>query len=188
MEIILKADIGGLGEEGDIKDVANGYARNYLLPKGLAVVKTSNNLKWLARQQQAIKQRKTEKAQGARDMAAKIADMSITVTAKVSSGNRLYGSVHADDIAKGLKSLGVEIDARKIDVGEPIKQLGDFAVTIRLYEGVHCKLPVHVVSDRDEAPASAAAPAAKTSSAAEKPAAEEASQPAEDTAAATENE
>ncbi|MDR2733841.1 MAG: 50S ribosomal protein L9, partial [Spirochaetota bacterium] len=149
--VILKADISGLGEEGDIKEVANGYGRNFLLPKGFAILKTSANLKWLARQQQAIKQRKDEKAKDARGLAEKIADMSVTVHAKVSSGNRLYGSVHAQDIAAALKSLDLEIDPRKIEVGEPIKHLGDYSVTIRLYEGVQSKLQVHVLSDRDAA-------------------------------------
>jgi len=149
MEVILKVDISGLGEEGDIKQVANGYARNYLLPKGLAILKTSANLKWLERQQQAIKQRKEEKARDASTMAEKIAAMSVTIAAKVSSGNRLYGSVHAQDIANALKALGTEIDPRKIEVGEPIKQLGDFTVTVKLYEGIQSKLSVHVLSDRD---------------------------------------
>jgi len=149
MEIILKADISGLGEEGDIKEVANGYARNFLIPKGFAILKTSANLKWLERQQHAIKQRKDEKAKDARGLAAKIADMSVTVRAKVSSGNRLYGSVHAQEIAAALKLLDLEIDPRKIEVGEPIKHLGDYNVTVKLYEGVQSKLQVHVLSDRD---------------------------------------
>jgi large subunit ribosomal protein L9 len=148
MEVILKVDISGLGEEGDIKQVANGYARNYLLPKGLAILKTNANLKWLERQQQAIKQRKEEKARDARGLAEKVASMSVTIAAKVSSGNRLYGSVHAQDIANALKALDTEIDPRKIEVGEPIKHLGDFTVTVKLYEGVQSKLAVHVISDR----------------------------------------
>jgi large subunit ribosomal protein L9 len=150
MEVILKADISGLGEEGDIKEVKNGYARNYLLPKGFAILKTSANLKWLERQQKAIGQRKEEKAKDARGLAEKIADMSVSVRAKVSSGNRLYGSVHAQDIAVALKGLDLEIDPRKIDVGEPIKHLGDYSVTVKLYEGVQSKLQVHVLSDRDD--------------------------------------
>ena len=153
MEIILKADISGLGEEGDIKEVANGYARNFLLPKGFAILKTSANLKWLERQQHAIKQRKDEKAKDARGLAEKITGMSVTIRAKVSSGNRLYGSVHAQEIAAALKNLDLEIDPRKIEVGEPIKHLGDYSVTVRLYEGVQSKLQVHVLSDRDSAEA-----------------------------------
>lgn len=94
MEVILKADVSGLGEEGDIKNVAPGYARNYLLPKGLVLAKTANNLKWLERQKQAIVKRKEEKTFIARDMAQKIADLTVTVTGKVSSGNRLYGPLH----------------------------------------------------------------------------------------------
>lgn len=169
MEIILKADISGLGEEGDIKEVANGYARNFLLPKGFAIPKTSANLKWLERQQHAIKQRKDEKAKDARGLAEKIAGMSVTVRAKVSSGNRLYGSVHAQEISAALKNLNLEIDPRKIEVGEPIKHLGDYNVTVRLYEGVHSKLQVHVLSDREgvEEAESHKRPAATVSAASE---------------------
>jgi len=169
MDVILKVDISGLGEEGDIKQVANGYARNYLIPKGFAILKTSSNLKWLERQQKVIKQRKDEKASNARTMAEKIAAMSVTISAKVSSGNRLYGSVHAQDIANALKELGTEIDARKIDVGEPIKQLGDFIVTVKLYEGVQSKLPVHVISDRDAEDEKMAAGPQKTQPPAQSP-------------------
>jgi large subunit ribosomal protein L9 len=153
MEVILKADVSGLGEEGDIKNVAPGYARNYLLPKGLVLAKTANNLKWLERQKQAIVKRKEEKTFIARDMAQKIADLTVTVTGKVSSGNRLYGSIHAHEIALALKELGIEVDARKIDVGKPIKQLGDYTVTVKFYEGVQSTLKVHVTSihgDADE--------------------------------------
>ena len=149
MEIILKVDVSGLGEEGDIKQVANGYARNYLIPKGFAIPKTSGNLKWLERQQNVIKQRKVEKASAARTMAETIAVTSITIAAKVSSGNRLYGSVHAQDISLALKKLDIDVDSRKIEVGEPIKSVGDYTVTVKLYEGVQSKLAVKVVSDRE---------------------------------------
>ncbi|HPH02043.1 MAG TPA: 50S ribosomal protein L9 [Spirochaetota bacterium] len=167
MEVILKADVSGLGEEGDIKNVAPGYARNYLLPKGFALPKTATNLKWLDRQKQAILKRKEEKALAARDMAQKISDLSVTVTGKVSSGNRLYGSIHAHEISVALKEMGVEIDARKIEVGEPIKHLGDFTVTIKLYEGVQSKLKVHVTSVHGDAEEYTARPVAAQTSAAE---------------------
>jgi len=182
MEVILKVDVSGLGEEGDIRQVANGYARNYLLPRGLAILKTGANLKWLERQQHAITQRKDEKARDARTLAEKVSAMSVTVSAKVSSGNRLYGSVHAQDIALALNALGVAIDPRKIDVGEPIKQLGDFTVTVKLYEGVQTKLPVHVVSDRDtdEAPARVAPTHGEEAAEAKAASAEEAPESAPD--------
>lgn len=172
MEVILKADVSGLGEEGDIKNVAPGYARNYLLPKGLVLPKTATNLKWLERQKQAILKRKEEKTLAARDMAQKIADLSVTVTGKVSSGNRLYGSIHAHEISVALKEMGVEIDARKIEVGEPIKHLGDFTVTVKLYEGVQSKLKVHVTSihgDAEEYVARPAAPVSEAEATAEEP-------------------
>ena len=146
MEVILKADVSGLGEEGDIRNVTGGYARNFLLPKGLVLPKTEANMKWLARQQNAISTRKEEKAVAAKDLAEKVASMSVTVTGKVSSGNRLYGSIHAHEISIALKEAGITIDARKIEVGEPIRQLGDHTVTVKLYEGVQAKLKVHVTS------------------------------------------
>ena len=92
----------------------------------------------------------------------------MTVTEKVSSGNRLYGSIHAHEISVALKEMGVEIDARKIDVGEPIKHLGDFTVTVKLYEGVQSKLKVHVTSIHGDAeeytarPVAAPAPAVES--------------------------
>ena len=166
MEVILKADVSGLGEEGDIRNVTGGYARNFLLPKGLVLPKTEANMKWLARQQQAIAKRKEEKASVAKDLAEKIATMNVTVTGKVSSGNRLYGSIHAHEISIALKEAGVTVDARKIEVGDPIRQLGDHTVTVKLYEGVHAKLKVHVTSIHGDeevaaAPAAEAAPLAE---------------------------
>lgn len=160
MEIILKEDIIGLGEEGDIKNVADGYARNFLLPKGLAIQKSKTNLRWLERQQDVINKRKEVKADNAKGLAEQIKDLEVTVSGKVSSGMKLYGSIHAHQITDALKEKGIEIDQRKIEIGTPIKHVGDFTVTVKLYEGVQVKLKVKVVSEDGEQQPRRAAPAA----------------------------
>lgn len=160
MEIILKEDVMGLGEEGDIKNVAPGFARNYLIPKGFAIPKNRGNLKWLERQQKAIENRRKEKAEAARGIAGSVDGAKVTIMGKVASSDRLYGSIHTHQIAEALKEQGFEIDHRKIEIHHPIKALGEYDITIKLYEGVQATVKLTVVPDEDSAPlAPAPAPA-----------------------------
>lgn len=147
MIVILKQDVIGLGEEGDIKKVADGYARNFLLPKGYAILKNKANLKWLERQMTRINRRKEEKADAAKTLSEKLEGINITLTGRVSSGDKLYGSINSQSISEELKNQGIEIDHRKIELGHPIKNLGTYDVTIKLYEGVTSVISVKVISD-----------------------------------------
>lgn len=181
MEIILKQDVLGLGEEGDIKKVADGYARNYLLPKGYALPKNKTNLKWLERQMAQINKRKEEKATAAKSLSEKLDGVSVTLAGRVASGDKLYGSISSQNISDELKTQGIEIDHRKIELGHPIKTLGTYEVKIKLYEGVSSTISVTVISDDEEQPVAAvqAAPAAEAEAA---PAAADSVPSAEETA------
>lgn len=157
MEIILKEDVMGLGEEGEIKNVAPGFARNYLIPKGFAIPKNRGNLKWLERQQKAIENRRKEKAEAARGIAGSVDGAKVTLMGKVASSDRLYGSIHAHQIAEALKEQGFDIDHRKIEIHHPIKALGEYDIPIKFYEGVQATVKVTVVPDEDGIPAAPAA-------------------------------
>jgi len=163
MEIILKEDVIGLGEEGEIKNVAPGYARNYLFPRKFALPKTTGNLKWLESQQQAIQARKVQKTEDAKGIAGKIDGAAVELTAKVASSDRLYGSIHAHQIAKALEEQGFTIDHRKIELAHPIKNLGTYDIEVKLYDRVQATVKVTIASeDRDEPPARKAAVTADT--------------------------
>ena len=146
MEIILKVDIIGLGEEGDICTVADGYARNYLLPKNFAMLKNKNSLKWLERHQDVINEHKKVKSEDAKSLAEKVEGVKVTIAGKVSSADKLYGSIHANQIADALAEKGLEVDFRKIDIPHPIKTVGEHTVRAKLYEGVAPSFIVEVVA------------------------------------------
>lgn len=152
MEIILKEDVIGLGEEGDIKNVAPGYARNYLFPRNFALPKTKGNLKWLESQQKAIQARKEQKAEDAKGIAEKIDGAAVELSGKVASSDRLYGSIHAHQIAEALAEQGFEIDHRKIDLAHPLKNLGVYDIKVKLYDTVTATIKVTIVSEDGDMP------------------------------------
>ena len=152
MEIILKEDVIGLGEEGDIKNVAPGYARNYLFPRNFALPKTKGNLKWLESQQKAIQTRKEQKADDAKGIAEKLDGAAVELSGKVASSDRLYGSIHAHQIAEALAEQGFEIDYRKIDLTHPIKNLGTYDIKVKLYDTVAANIKVTIVSEDGDMP------------------------------------
>ncbi len=131
MEIILKETIDTLGQIGDVVTVKPGYARNYLLPKGLAVPATKANLALLAQQKAAIEARRQKQQQEAEALAAKLADATVVIEQRVGDEDRLFGSVTAADIAGKLAELGIEIDKKLILLDEPIKTLGEKEVTVK---------------------------------------------------------
>lgn len=145
MEIILKEPIEGLGEPGQTVKVAEGYGRNYLIPKGLAVHATASNLKILHQEKEhrALRERKVFKE--ARRLATRIKKTSLTITKEVGEGEKLFGSVTARDIHEHLRAEGIEIDRRAIELPEPIKSLGVFTINVRLHPEVRAKLQVWVV-------------------------------------------
>lgn len=156
MKVILLQDVEGLGKAGDLKDVANGYARNYLLPRRLAAAATPE---LLANQQQRIaaEQRKREKQQESnQQQAERLGQVSLTFKARVGRQGRLYGSITSQDIAAGLReSEGITIDRRVIELPEPIRTLGTFKVPVKLAQKLEPEITVNVIDES----ASGAAPA-----------------------------
>jgi large subunit ribosomal protein L9 len=155
MEVILKEDVANLGHRGDVVKVADGYGRNYLLPRKLALQATVSNKSVIEQMKAAAARRSaTEKAQ-AETLAAQLATLQLVFTRKTGDSGHLFGSVTSADIAHELAAQGFEIDRRKIQLVEPLKSVGDFTVSARLYRDVVAQLSVRVLAEAVEAPAEA---------------------------------
>jgi len=168
MEVILKEDVVNLGHRGEVVKVADGFARNYLLPRKLAMQATSAN-KAVIEQMKAAAARRTatEKAQ-AEALAVKLEPVALDFTRKSGEAGHLFGSVTTADIAAALAEKGFEIDRRKIQLAEPIKSVGDVKVAIKLFREVTAHVTVNVIAEASEetaAEAPAAEPAAETKAA-----------------------
>lgn len=148
MQVILQQDVKALGKKGEVKEVAEGYARNYLFPRGLAVEATGGQLKQLQKQQQ-IKDAKNAKilAQAA-EKAAKLEAMQVEIAVRVGENGRLFGSVTSADVVLALKKRGISVDKRKIDLSDPIKNLGTYQVRVKLHTNVEATLKVTVTSEK----------------------------------------
>src|SRR5258707_1817987 len=158
MEVILKEDVANLGHRGDVVKVADGYGRNFLLPRKLALQATLANKAVIEQMKIAAARRSaTEKTQ-AEELVAKLQPLVLSFTRKSGENGQLFGSVTSADIASDLEAKGFEVDRRKIQLAEPIKSLGNFDVAIRLHREVTAHLKVQVAGDATEA-ASAAEPA-----------------------------
>lgn len=145
MKVILMENVETLGPAGSIKEVANGYARNYLLPRGIAVPATADALKRLERQRTSIERRAAQAADAAKGMADRLATTTVYIYAKSGEQNRLYGSVTTNDIAAALNEQhGLEIDRRNISLTEPIHRLGTYIANVKLTGGTVGKLNVTV--------------------------------------------
>lgn len=148
MEVILKEDVAKLGKIGEVVRVRDGYARNYLLPRGLVLEANKKNLKSFEHQKKIVndqKQKITRQAQSAGDQ---LNGVSLVMPMKVGEDGRLFGSVTNIHIEKALKAKGLNIDRRKIQLSEPIKNAGDYEVPVRLSADLTVPLKVSVVSDR----------------------------------------
>ena len=146
MELILKVDVANLGYKDDIVKVKDGYGRNYLIPRGMAVIATESAKKVLA---ENLKQRAHKLAKikaDAEELAKKLETVSLTISAKVSEANAIYGSVGAAQIAEELAKLGYEID-RKIIVVDVAKEVGSYSATVKLHKEVSVKVPFEVVAE-----------------------------------------
>jgi large subunit ribosomal protein L9 len=147
MEIILRADVQHLGKIGEIVKVKDGYARNYLLPKGLAYPATDANKKKIAYEgERLVKQQASEKS-AAEAEAARIADVELSFAVKVGEEDKLYGSITASDIQRKLEEMGIHVDKRKIDLADPIRDLGEFRVGIKIHPEVRPEVRVTVVKE-----------------------------------------
>jgi len=147
MELILRADVQHLGKIGEVVKVKDGYARNYLLPNGLAYPATEANKKRIAYEgERLVKQHAAEKA-AAETEATRLADVKLTFEVKVGEEEKLYGSVTASDIQRKLEELGIKVDKRKIDLAEPIRELGEYKVGIKIHPEVRPEVQVTVVKE-----------------------------------------
>lgn len=147
MEIILRADVQHLGKVGEIVKVKDGYARNYLLPKGLAYPATEANKKKIAFEGERLAKQFAAEKSAAETEATRLADVHLTFEAKVGEEEKLYGSITASDIQRKLEELGIKVDKRKIDLPEPIRELGDFQVGIKIHPDVRPEVRVTVVKE-----------------------------------------
>ena len=153
MQVILLPDVERVGHEGDVLNVADGYGRNYLLPRKLAVHASKGALRELQARQHAIERRNAEKRtvalKAAEDLQAKIVVVQVTT----GQGTKLHGTVTTAQVAEAAsQQFGLEIDRRDIDIAEPIRETGDYLISVRLYKDVAAQLPVRVVSRKAQEP------------------------------------
>jgi large subunit ribosomal protein L9 len=159
MEIILREHVDNLGRRGEIVKVADGYARNFLLPRKLALPATAGNRKHVERERKIMETRESEEKAEASALASRIAAVDISISRRTGDTDQLYGSVTSGDIADFLKAKGFEIDRRKLILPEPIKTIGEHNVPLKLHREVTLPLTVKVVK---EGGSTAAAAASKT--------------------------
>jgi len=147
MEVILKEDITNVGKIGEVVRVRDGYARNYLLPRGLVLIANKKNLRTFEHQKKLVADQKQKVLRQAQGAAAQLGSVSLVIAMKVGEEGRLFGSVTNIQIEKALKAQGVNIDRRKIHLDEPIKVAGDYEVPVRLAASLTVPLKVSVVPE-----------------------------------------
>ena len=151
MRIVLRQDFESLGFEGDTVDVARGYARNYLIPKGIGVEASHANLKALEMRKDKIMAKRVKDKEEAERIKEKISQVTVGIRQKAGAEGKLYGSVTTRDIAQELEKEGIVVDRRKISLDEPIRALGEFNVAIRLYPEVMANIKVVIEQEEEKA-------------------------------------
>ena len=147
MDVILREDIDKLGSRGEVVKVAAGYARNFLLPKRLAVEATPSNRKIVEQERHAHLRKEAKQKDEAQDLGKLMAGVKITIAQKAGENDQLFGSVTAQDIVNGLAAQDFTIDRRKVQLDDPIKQLGEYQVPLRLHKDVTADITVAVVKE-----------------------------------------
>jgi large subunit ribosomal protein L9 len=147
MDVILRDHVENVGKRGEVVKVADGYARNYLLPRKLALVATPGNLKQVERERVKLDLTEAQEKTAAEAIAARMASLEIVISRKVGETEVLYGSVTSADIGEALARHGLDIDKRKIGLREPIKKLGEVSVPVKLHREVVVQVPVKVVAE-----------------------------------------
>ena len=147
MEVILREHVDNLGRRGEVVKVADGYARNYLLPRKLALLVTAGNRQQIERERGKFDARELKEKTVADALAARLADVDVQIAHKVGETETLYGSVTSADIVDALTAKGFEIDRRKLHLAEPIKKLGEYEIPLRLHREVTVRLKVKVVAE-----------------------------------------
>ena len=149
MEVILREHVENLGRRGEVVKVADGYARNYLLPRKLALLATEGNKKRIERERAKFDAKETEEKKVAEAVADRMGALEVAITRKVGETEALYGSVTSADIADAIAAKGFEVDRRKIQLHEPIKRVGEFDVPLKLHRDVVATVKVKVVPEVD---------------------------------------
>lgn len=147
MKVVLKDDIKNVGKMGQIVDVADGYARNYLVPRGLAVEANIKNLKSLEHEKKIIQEKAKKIKNSSQTLSDKISTMTLVIKAKAGDEGKLFGAVTSMDIAELLKNEGIEMDKKKIFLDEPIKRLGSYSVNIKIHPEISTHLNIQVVEE-----------------------------------------
>ena len=148
MEVILREHVDNLGRRGEVVKVADGYARNFLLPRKLALVATEGNKKQIERERAKFDAKEADEKRAAEAMASRIENVEVVIERKVGETEALYGSVTTTDIADALAAKGFEVDRRKVQLGDPLKKIGDVDVPIRLHRDVTAHVKVRVVPEK----------------------------------------
>ncbi|MEK6526570.1 MAG: 50S ribosomal protein L9 [Nitrospirota bacterium] len=149
MKVILQENVEGVGHLGDLLDVSDGFARNYLLPRRKALEASTRNVKAVEHAKRVVAEKARKEKLEIEQVAKKISAVSLTVTAQVGKDDKLFGSVTVKDIAEGLAAQGLEVDRRKIQLTQPIKELGTFTVPVKLHRDVTASVSVQVVKKQE---------------------------------------
>ena len=147
MEVILREHVDNLGRRGEVVKVADGYARNYLLPRKLALLVTAGNRRQIEHERAKYEVKEAEEKKIADAMAERLANVDIAIARKVGETEALYGSVTSSDIAAALAAKGFELDRRKLQLAEPLKRIGEFDIPVKLHRDVTAHIKVKVVAE-----------------------------------------
>ena len=147
MKVILRRDVDNLGERGQVVNVASGYARNYLVPKGLAMAATPGNIQSIDFEKRVWEVREVKEVGEARAFGDRLAAVELTIAKKAGENETLYGSVTTSEIGEMLAAKGFEVDRRKIQLDEPIKALGEYAIHVKLHRQVTAEIKLQVVAE-----------------------------------------
>lgn len=145
MKVILQADVDNLGSTGEVHEVADGYARNYLLPRGFAVLADERNVRQLEHLRRLAAARHAKELAAAKEIAEKISRTPVSIKRQAGEGDKLFGSVNNADIAEALVAAGIEVDRRAIELAEPIRNIGVFQVPVQVMRGVDAQVKVYVI-------------------------------------------
>lgn len=150
MKVFLKEDVKHVGNMGDVVSVADGYARNYLIPKSLAVEANTKNIKEFEHHKRVIQEKAAKVRESSKSLAEKLSSLTLTISAKAGEEDKLFGSVTSMDVAEALKAEGYDIDRKRISIEEPIKRLGEHSVEVKVLADISATVKVNVVSEASE--------------------------------------
>lgn len=147
MKVILRKNFDQLGKVGDLVEVKNGYARNFLLPRQIAYVATKGNIRALEEEKQLLAKKEVKELEAAKTLASELENVSITIPVKVGEEDKIFGSVTSQNICDALKEKGFDIDKRKIELEEPIKALGIYSINVKLHNEINAVVKTWVVRE-----------------------------------------